>query len=97
MKTLELELTFPNDKVVKKEIKIDDTTFEFLTLGYKRWSDEMERYVIDESKWYDNIFSLQSNILNGILKKFYGIEPNEWVMTGENFYPNILNIEMDIN
>ena len=24
MKTLELELTFPNDKVVKKEIKIDD-------------------------------------------------------------------------
>ena len=97
MKTLELELTFPNDKVVKKEIKIDDTTFEFLTLGYKQWSDGMSKYVSDESKWYDDIFSLQANILNGILKKLYGIEPNEWIMTGENFYPNILNIEMDIN
>lgn len=97
MKTLELELTFPNNKTIRKGMKVDDTTFEFLTLGYKRWPDEMAVYVNDETKWYDNIFALQANILNGILKKFYGIEPNEWFMTGENFQPNILTIEMDIN
>jgi hypothetical protein len=97
MKTLILELTFPNDKIIKKEIDVDNTTFDFLTLGYKQWGPVMDKYVSDESKWYDNIFAIQANILNGILKKHYGIEPNEWVMTNEDFYPNSLTIEMDID
>jgi len=97
MKTLELELTFPNNKIIKKEIEIDDMTFEFLTLVYKQWSDQMTKYIGNESKWYDDIFSIQANILNGILKKFYGIEPNEWILTNEDFYTNILTIEIDIN
>lgn len=97
MKTLKLGLTFPNKKIIKKEIEMDDITFEFLTLVYKQWSDQMTKYIGNESKWYDDIFSLQANILNGILKNFYGIEPNEWILVHEDYYPNILRIEIDIN
>lgn len=72
MKTLILDVYSAEvDRNYKKEIDIDDQSFNLLTLPYKKWGDDMEKYNVNENDYYNKVYELQDLILTSIVDFYF--------------------------
>jgi hypothetical protein len=72
MKTLILDVYSAEvDRNYKKEIDIDDQSFNLLILPYKKWGDDMEKYNVNENDYYNKVYELQDLILTSIVDFYF--------------------------
>jgi hypothetical protein len=72
MKTLILDVYSAEvDRNYTKEIDIDDQFFNLLTLPYKKWGDDMEKYNINENDYYNKVYELQDLMLTSIVDFYF--------------------------
>jgi len=94
MKRLTINIEFQGrEKILSKTFDISDEMFHFLTLPYKRWGDDMEKYIGNkEDKFYDAMYTLQDIILSQFISHKFGID--YYVIEDQGIFPH--DIEFDI-
>ena len=95
MKTLILDVYSAEvDRNYTKEIDIDDQFFNLLTLPYEKWGDDMEKYIIDENKYYDMVYGLQDMILTQIVKHYF--DAPYYDIVNQDIRRDIIKFSIDI-
>ena len=98
MKTLKLDILFTNDKQLEKEIPISDEMYDYLMTPYKRWGDDMEKYVgNNEDKFYDSVYTVQTILLGGILEHKFGLDMNEWSIADQDYGRDYISFLIDVD
>lgn len=98
MKTLKLDILFTSDKKLVKSIPITDEMYEHLMTPYKRWGDDMEKYMgKNEDKFYDAIYTVQTILLEGILEHYFGLTINEWSIEDQDYNSSSISFSIDVD
>lgn len=98
MKTLKLDILFNNNKQIKKDIPISNEMYEHLMTPYKRWGDDMEKYMgKNEDKFYDAIYTVQTILLEGILEHYFGLSIDEWTISDQDYNSSSISFSIDVD
>lgn len=98
MKTLKLDILFNNDKQIKKEIPISDEMYDYLMTPYRRWGNDMEKYVgKNEDKFYDAVYTVQTILLGGMLEHYFGLDMNEWGIADQDYDRDYVSFSIDVD
>ncbi len=97
MKTLKLDILFTSDKKLEKNIPISDEMYDYLMTPYKRWGDDMEKYMgKNEDKFYDAAYTVQTILLGGILEHKFGLSLNEWGIDDQDYGRDYVSFSIDV-
>lgn len=98
MKTLKLDILFTNDRQIKRDIPISDEMFDYIMIPYKRWGNDMERFLRDhEDKFYDSVYTIQTMLLVGILEHYFGLSIDEWTVSDHDFGRDFISFSIDVD
>lgn len=94
MKKLTINIFFEGrEKNLSRTFNISDEMFDFLMTPYKRWGEDIERYMGDrEDKFYDALYTIQDIILSNFILNKFGID--QYSIEDQGIFPH--DLEFDI-